>query len=70
MAKPILSVAWIGLVVPRLHGLVCVRGGTTGEQTARPTPAFPLKVAESGRCLVDQNGVPFMIYGESPRRSW
>ena len=32
-----------------------------------PAPAFPLKVAEGGRYLVDQNGAPFLIAGESPQ---
>ena len=68
MAKPILSVAWIGLVV--LLGCTvssAFAAERPANKQARPTPAFPLKVAESGRCLVDQNGVPFMIYGESPQ---
>src|SRR5262249_58829533 len=29
--------------------------------------AFPLKTAEGGRYLVDQNGTPFLIAGESPQ---
>ena len=37
------------------------------DKPARPVPAFPLKVAEDGRCLVDQNGAPFLIAGESPQ---
>ena len=68
MAKPILSVAWIGLVA--LLGCTvssAFAAERPANKQARPTPAFPLKVAESGRCLVDQNGVPFMIYGESPQ---
>jgi hypothetical protein len=30
-------------------------------------PAFPLKLGEGGRHLVDQNGMPFLIAGESPQ---
>ena len=30
-------------------------------------PAYPVKVGPSGRYLVDQNGVPFLVAGESPQ---
>jgi hypothetical protein len=30
-------------------------------------PAYPLKVAPTGRYLIDQNGKPFLIAGESPQ---
>src|SRR5438552_4098261 len=30
-------------------------------------PAYPVKVGPTGRYLVDQNGVPFLITGESPQ---
>src|SRR5437870_2709217 len=30
-------------------------------------PVFPLKIGPTGRYLVDQNGVPFLIAGESPQ---
>ena len=30
-------------------------------------PAYPVKVGPTGRYLVDQNGVPFLIVGESPQ---
>jgi hypothetical protein len=33
----------------------------------QPGPAFPLKVAEGGRYLVDRRGTPFLIAGESPQ---
>ncbi|HEV3143922.1 MAG TPA: DUF4038 domain-containing protein [Gemmataceae bacterium] len=32
-----------------------------------PATAFPLKLGEGGRHLVDQHGVPFLIAGESPQ---
>jgi hypothetical protein len=28
--------------------------------------AFPLRIGPTGRCLVDQRGVPFLIHGDSP----
>jgi hypothetical protein len=31
------------------------------------TPAYPVKVGPTGRYLVDQNGVPFLIVGDSPQ---
>jgi hypothetical protein len=37
------------------------------EEPKQPAPAFPLKSAEGGRYLVDQNGAPFLIAGESPQ---
>ncbi len=30
-------------------------------------PAYPLKPSLSGRYLVDQNAIPFMILGDSPQ---
>src|SRR5206468_2722112 len=30
-------------------------------------PAYPVRVGPTGRYLVDQNGVPFLITGESPQ---
>jgi chitodextrinase len=36
--------------------------------TASGSPgAYPLKVGPTGRYLVDQNGVPFLIHGDSPQ---
>jgi hypothetical protein len=29
-------------------------------------PAFPLKIGPAGRALVDRNGVPFLIHGDTP----
>ena len=46
-----------------LSGLTAV-SPLFGEQ---PAPAFPVKVAEGGRYLVDRNGTPFLIAGESPQ---
>src|SRR5216683_3278996 len=45
--------------------------GRSDDQRApkrsRTAPAFPLKIAEGGRHLVDQKGVPFLVAGESPQ---
>ena len=35
--------------------------------TAIASPAYPLKIGPTGRYLVDQKGVPFLIAGESPQ---
>ena len=37
------------------------------DRQARSGPVFPLKMADGGRYLVDQNGAPFLIAGESPQ---
>jgi hypothetical protein len=53
-----------------LLGVLCVfaRNGFVGEAAAGPpAPAYPLKKAEGGRYLVDRNGTPFLIAGESPQ---
>jgi Protein of unknown function (DUF4038)/Putative collagen-binding domain of a collagenase len=48
------------LVVTTFHGLgACLAAGNS--------PAYPLKPSVSGRYLVDQNDVPFMILGDSPQ---
>src|SRR5262245_8035991 len=38
---------------------------TTGS--GPPGAAYPLKVGPTGRYLVDQNGTPFLIHGDSPQ---
>jgi hypothetical protein len=58
MRKPLCPVLWIGPVA--LAALLAAPARAAG-------PAFPLKVAASGRHLVDQNGEPFLIAGESPQ---
>src|SRR5262249_34193413 len=40
---------------------------TLSTPLAAAAPLFPLKVGPSGRYLVDQNNVPFLIAGESPQ---
>jgi hypothetical protein len=58
MLKPLRPVLLIGPVA--LAALLAAPARAAG-------PAFPLKVAEGGRHLVDQNGAPFLIAGESPQ---
>jgi hypothetical protein len=68
MFQPFRPALWLGPVA--LAALTTLPAGA-GERPAggrpRIAPAFPLKVAEGGRYLVDQNGVPFLIAGESPQ---
>ena len=47
--------------------LVCI-GPLLMTGLVAAAPAYPVKVGPTGRYLVDQNGVPFLIAGESPRR--
>src|SRR6516165_5442824 len=37
------------------------------RKQSRSAPIFPLKIAEGGRYLVDQKGIPFLVAGESPQ---
>jgi hypothetical protein len=45
--------------------LVCLAGAGVVAHAANPTVAWPLKVDAIGRLLVDQNGVPFPIIGDT-----
>jgi hypothetical protein len=45
--------------------LVCLAGAGGAAHAANPTVAWPLKVDALGRLLVDQNGVPFPIIGDT-----
>ncbi len=58
----------IGLVALALLAAssTCAAEPQAGKQKP-PAPAFPLKVVEGGRYLVDRNGAPFLIAGESPQ---
>jgi len=47
------------------HGLA--RGADQAAAGQPVLPAYPLKVSGNGRYLVDQNGAPFLIAGESPQ---
>jgi hypothetical protein len=46
--------------------VLCV-GACLSLGTAHADPAYPVKVGPTGRYLVDQNGVPFLMTGESPQ---
>jgi hypothetical protein len=62
------SVLWIGpIALAVLTALSANVDKRPADKPARPAPAFPLKVAEGGRHLVDQSGAPFLIAGESPQ---
>src|SRR5580765_3188924 len=39
----------------------------SGLETDKAAPAYPLKKSANGRYLVDQNGAPFLLAGESPQ---
>ena len=39
---------------------------TTPASNGAPPPVYPLKTSASGRYLVDQNNVPFLITGDAP----
>src|SRR5262245_49490640 len=43
------------------------KGGRSAPKPARPLPAYPLKKSASGRYLVDQHNVPFLIAGDAPQ---
>ena len=42
-------------------------GSLLAVGTLSAATAYPLKVGPTGRYLVDQNGVPFLMAGESPQ---
>ena len=68
MFKPFQPAPWIALIaLAALPPSSATADERPADKPARPGPAFPLKVAEGGRCLVDQNGAPFLITGESPQ---
>ncbi len=46
--------------------ILCV-GACLSLGTAHADPAYPVKVSPTGRYLVDQDGVPFLMAGESPQ---
>jgi hypothetical protein len=48
--------------------LILALAGLMGAAApASAAPAYPLKIGPTGRYLVDQKGVPFLIAGESPQ---
>src|ERR1700751_3959281 len=68
MFKPFPPVLWIGAVA--LAALTVSSASADQRPADQQAPAgasFPLKLAASGRYLVDQNGAPFLIAGESPQ---
>jgi hypothetical protein len=68
MLKPPLPISLIcSTALVALMVLHAVSAPHPTQAQNRPGPAFPLKVAKSGRHLVDQSGTPFLIAGESPQ---
>jgi hypothetical protein len=49
-----------------LHLLACL-GILLSSAVVFADPIYPIKVGPTGRYLVDQNGVPFLMAGESPQ---
>src|SRR5205823_1250386 len=65
------GVAVVGLAV---HGLRAASATPADVRPDRPAtllsthrPAYPLKVGPTGRYLVDRDGRPFLIVGDSPQ---
>ena len=62
--------AWRGFaVILTFLGALAVAGCSSSEQPAAPAPstAYPVKIGPTGRHLVDQQSVPFLILGDSPQ---
>ena len=47
--------------------ILALLGSLLTAGTLNAAPAYPVKVGPTGRYLVDQNGVPFLMAGESPQ---
>jgi hypothetical protein len=52
------------LIVALVGSLASAAQQPDASAAAKP-PAFPLKVSENHRFLVDQDGAPFLIVGEN-----
>jgi len=67
--------AWTGFaVILTFLGALAVAGCSSSSPDEQPPdpapsaePAYPVKLGPTGRYLVDQTGVPFLILGESPQ---
>ena len=46
---------------------VLAQAANVAADPQRPVVAYPLKISASHRYLIDQNGIPFMIVGDSPQ---
>jgi Protein of unknown function (DUF4038) len=55
------------LIIPLVLCILSGFSGLVACWAGKQSPAYPLKVGETGRYLVDQAGVPFMIIGDSPQ---
>src|SRR5262245_24409457 len=59
------------ILAATLTSILCVTSqGQPGEAQLSVTPgdfpAYPLKASDNGRYLVDQNGTPTLLVGDSP----
>jgi len=61
MNCPQARLALVGALLLAFIGSAVMAGPLGAE------PVFPVKIGPTGRYLVDQNGVPFLIAGESPQ---
>jgi hypothetical protein len=63
--------AVVGMLLGSGVTLYLIANAGTADLTASTTPlsasAFPVKVSENHRYLIDQNGRPFLIAGDSPQ---
>ncbi len=62
---PALPTALLTLLLPA-DGMAAFGMPAPEEAPARSATAFPLKVADNGRALVDARGTPFFVHGDTP----
>ena len=70
MNQPWNSKFRLALIVAALTApaiLTAQDAGAKAAMAASHTPAYPLKVSANHRYLVDQNGMPFLIVGDTPQ---
>jgi Protein of unknown function (DUF4038)/Putative collagen-binding domain of a collagenase len=71
LAALIVAVAIVGLAVYARRGSTAapatVEPAPSAAVLPTPAPAFPLKMGPTGRYLVDRNGRPFLVVGDSPQ---
>ena len=65
--KAWVSASSILLLMSLLFGVGVIHRSFAGAAATTASPAYPLKVSTNHRYLVDQNGVPFLIAGDSPQ---
>lgn len=64
MVTRVAFIAWFAII----SGSLVVHAAAETSRVQEPSaPAYPLKVSENNRYLVDAKGVPFLMAGESPQ---